>query len=116
MPDSKTFYTIVTVVAMLLLFAKSRQVAKQGQSTTPEVVQILMWGVSLILTFYMPERIGGIPFVVIALLAITIVGARFNYKRLQEERAKAEARRVARMQGSDVSADSDDSEDDSADG
>lgn len=94
MPDTKSFYMIVTIVAMLFLFVKSKQVAKQGQSTTPEVVQILMWGLSLLLSFYLPERIGPVPFVIIALLAITIVGARLNYKRLQEERAKAEARRM----------------------
>lgn len=110
MPDTKSVYMIVTIVAMLFLFVKSRQVAKQGQSTSPEVVQILMWGLSLLLSFYLPERIGPVPFVIIALLAITIVGARLNYKRLQEERAKAEERRMKRLMGQPDEADADDDE------
>lgn len=105
MPDTKSVYMIVTIVAMLFLFVKSRQVAKQGQSTSPEVVQILMWGLSLLLSFYLPERIGPVPFVIIALLAITIVGARLNYKRLQEERAKAEDRRMKQLMGQSDEAD-----------
>lgn len=111
MPDPRSFYTVITVIAMLFLFLKSRQVAKQGQSTTPEVVQIIMWGVSLLLTFYLPERIGPVPFVIIALLAIVIVGTRLNYRRLQEERAKAEARRQERLNSDRTTDQSDHNED-----
>lgn len=96
MPDYRIFQIIVSGVAVMYLYVKSRQMARDGQSTMPEVVQILMWVGTLILASFMPERVGPIPFFVLALIVIVIVSTRLNLWRVrQQQEAMAERRRQA---------------------
>ena len=111
MPDYKMFQLIVTALALLYLYVKSRQVARDGQSTMPEIVQIALWGGALILGFYVPERILGVPYFVLALLAIVLVSTRLNYWRLQQQRAAYQEklrREQAKMAGEEQETSADD--------
>ncbi len=93
--DYRMFQLVVTAIALLYLFFRSRTISRQGMSTMPEVVQILMWGSSLVLAMYLPERIGPVPIFILELIVIVIVSTRLNLWRVKKMREEeAEKRRM----------------------
>lgn len=90
MPEYAIYQVIVSAIAILYLYMKSRRVAREGSSTLPEMVQIAMWFLALVLGLSLPERIGPFPPFFYALLVIIVVTTKLNLWRVQKERAEAE--------------------------
>ncbi len=59
----------------------------------PEIIQIVMWGVALLLALNMPERIGPLPFFVLELVIIVVVSTRLNLWRVRKQREEILERR-----------------------